>query len=64
MSTPIQQGSNGQGSMPAAATASATVDTDLLSTPRAPVTNDTVDTLLKGGFSSEVIALAKDLANH
>jgi hypothetical protein len=53
--------------LPAAATidaevAKVTVATDALKAPRAPVTDQTVKRLEKAGFSSDFVALAKQLA--
>ncbi len=44
--------------------ASATIDSDLLTAARGPVTEKSVETLAEGGFSSEVVALAQDLVEQ
>jgi hypothetical protein len=43
--------------------ASATIAQDLLTVPREPVTSETADALAQGGFSSELVALAQELAD-
>jgi hypothetical protein len=62
MHASIHPGGNGQA--PAAASASQTTDKNLLEVPRGPVTQETVATLTEGGFSSEFVAMAKDLASR
>jgi hypothetical protein len=61
MKLSIHPGGNGKVSTPVA---SATIDSDLLTAARGPVTEKSVETLAEGGFSSEVVALAQDLVEQ
>lgn len=64
MNASIHMSSNGQPSTLPPTGASATVDKNLLETPRGPVTKETVTTLAEGGFSGEFVALAEELAGR
>jgi len=64
MHASLHSSNNEQATPPSSGLAPATADKNLLEVPRGQVTNETVATLTEGGFSSEFVAMAKDLASR